>query len=150
MKKINTSIMLTAAALMLPATRLHAKSACPSEITAAVENAYPKSKVTSCKQEKENGKTTYDVSLVTADSKKLSLDLNPDGSILMTEMSISVDSVPVPVVTAFSAKYPGAKIQGGEKQTAADGAVTYEVAFKAKGKKHEVTYKEDGTYLDFE
>jgi len=55
------------------------------------------------------------------------------------------------VTAAFEAKYPKTKASKAEKQTKADGTVTYEIAFKdAKGKKHEATFKEDGTFVEEE
>ncbi len=55
------------------------------------------------------------------------------------------------MTAAFEAKYPKTKASKAEKQTKADGTVTYEIAFKdAKGKKHEATFKEDGTFVEEE
>jgi len=54
------------------------------------------------------------------------------------------------VTSAFEAKYSGTKAARAEKQTKADGAVTYELAFEKGGKKHEATFWEDGKFKEEE
>jgi hypothetical protein len=128
-----------------------AKTDCPSVVKDAAEKAYPSSKTTGCKQENEKGKVQYEVKLVTKEAKKLELDISPEGSVLLTEEVVAMDSVPKGVMSAFDTKYPKMKAARAEKQTKADGTVTYEIAWKdAKGKKHEATFKEDGSFVEEE
>ena len=47
---------------------------------------------------------------------------------------------------AFAAKYPKAKADRAEKQVKADKTTTYEIAFG----KTEVTFKDDGTFVEEE
>ncbi|HEV7516267.1 MAG TPA: PepSY-like domain-containing protein [Thermoanaerobaculia bacterium] len=138
-------------ALLLAPGLAVAKTDCPAAVTDAAQKAYPAAKVTACKQEKEKGKVQYEVKLETQEAKKLELDISPEGSILLTEEAVAVDSVPKSVMAAFEAKYPKMKAAKADKQTQADGTVGYEIAFKdAKGKKHEATFKEDGTFVEEE
>jgi hypothetical protein len=145
-----TVITLAFAMLIAPGLAV-AKTDCPSPVKDAVKKAYPSSKVTACKEEKEKGKVQYEVKLETKEAKKLELDVSPEGSVLLTEEAIATGSVPKGVLAAFDAKYPKMKAAKADKQTKADGTVTYEIAFKdAKGKKHEATFKEDGTFVEEE
>jgi hypothetical protein len=51
---------------------------------------------------------------------------------------------------AFAAKYGAAKPTRAEMQTAADGKVTYELAFAAGTKKKEATFGSDGAFVEEE
>ena len=128
-----------------------AQPACPSAVKDAAQKAYPNSRMTACKQEKEKGKVQYEVKLMTKEEKKLELDISPEGSILLTEESVATGAVPKGVIAAFNAKYPRMEAASADKQTKPDGTVAYEIAFRdAKGKKHEATFKEDGTFVEEE
>jgi hypothetical protein len=128
-----------------------AGGACPPAVTRATQKAHPSSKITACKQENEKGKVQYEVKLETKEAKKLELDVSPEGSILLTEEAVAVDSVPRAVMTAFTAKYPQMKAASADKQTKSDGSVSYEIAWKdAKGKRHEATFSEKGPFLEEE
>ena len=59
-------------------------------------------------------------------------------------------SVPPEVMNAFQGKYAGATPTRAEKQTAADGKVSYELAFSAGGKKKEVTFTSEGGFVEEE
>jgi hypothetical protein len=146
----HTAAALAIAMLIAPGLAV-AETDCPSAVKDAAQKAYPGSRVTSCKQEKEKGKVQYEVKLATKGEQKLELDISPEGSVLLTEEVVATGSVPKGVMSAFGAKYPKMKADRAEKQTTADGTVTYEIAFKdAKGKKHEATFKEDGTFVEEE
>ena len=145
-----TVLTLALAMLIAPGLAV-AKSGCPSAVKDAAQKAYPSSKVTACKEEKEKGKVQYEVKLETKERKKLELDVSPEGSVLLTEEEVATGSVPKAVTAAFEAKYPKTRASKAEKQTKADGTITYEIAFKdAKGKRHEATFKEDGTFVEEE
>ncbi len=149
-KRTVLTLTLALATLMAPGLAV-AKPGCPPPVKDAAQKAYPSSKVTACKEEKEKGKVQYEVKLETKKAKKLELDISPEGAVLLTEEEVATGSVPKAVTAAFEAKYPKTKASKAEKQTKADGSVTYEVAFKdAKGKRHEATFKEDGTFVEEE
>src|SRR5438270_5132713 len=50
------------------------RAGCPQPVTDAVKKAHPEAKIASCKEEKEHGKTQYEVKL-----DKLELDVSPEG-----------------------------------------------------------------------
>ena len=138
-----TGIVLT---YQLPGTAAD----CPGAVTAAVQKAHPGATVSSCKKEDEHGKQQYEVKLMAKDGQKLELDVDPAGAILLTEESVAVSSVPQVVIAALGAKYTAAKPTRAEKQTAADGTISYELAFTTGGKKKESTFKADGSLVEEE
>jgi hypothetical protein len=107
---------------------------------------YPEGRITACGEEGEGRNTQFEVKLTTKDSKAVELDISPQGSLLQTEEKVDVASVPSTVISAFRTKYPSTKATAAEKQTKADGSVTYELGFSFKGKKLEATFGEDGTF----
>ena len=127
-----------------------AKLSCPTEVSASVEKAYPNAKVSSCKQENEDGKTTYEVKLEKKGARKLVLDVTPEGAILQTEKRIRLRAVPKAVREAFAKKYPTMRMSSAEEQTKADGAITYELGFMDKMKNHEATFASDGVFVEEE
>ena len=127
-----------------------AAAECPSAVTAAVLKAHAGAAIASCKQEHENGKTQFEVKLAAKTGTDISLDVSPDGAILMTEQSIAVGDVPPAVMGAFAAKFPTAKPTRAEMQTAADGKVTYEMRFGAGAAKKEATFTTDGALVEEE
>ncbi len=147
---VQSSLTIISVGLLLAPVSSHAKGKCPAAVTEAIQKSQPDATVESCKKEKEHGKTQYEVKLTTKDSKKLEFDVSPEGSILQTEEKVDVSAVPAAVTSAFAAKYPSTKATKAEKQTKADGAVTYELGFKANGKKRHATFAEDGKFLEKE
>lgn len=145
-------IRVVAVAALLACLPLYAsaKGSCPEPVKESVSKAQPGSKIVSCKPETLKGKTQYEVKLKTADGKKLEVDAAPDGAILLTEETVAVSSVPEAVSKAFAARYSDAKATRAEKQTAADGKVAYELAWKAAGKKKEATFDANGGFVSEE
>src|SRR5436309_8041252 len=93
--------VLTLALSMLIAPGLAvAKPGCPSPVKDAAQKAYPSSKVTACKEEKEKGKVQYEVKLETKEAKKVELDISPEGAVLVTEEEVATRSVPKAVTAA--------------------------------------------------
>ena len=137
-------------AVLVVSSAAWASAGCPANVTDAAVKAFPGAKVTSCKQEKEHGKVQFEVKLDTKDAKKMELDISPEGSVLLTEEKVPVETVPPVVMTAFGAKYPKAKAEHAEKQTKPDGTITYELAWTDKGKRHEATFGDDGKFVDEE
>jgi ApbE superfamily uncharacterized protein (UPF0280 family) len=138
------------ATIYLSLGSLTSAGTCPSAVTAAVHKAHADAAVTSCKQEHEKGKSEFEVKLATAGGQTMDLDVSPDGTILLTEEPVALSAVPAEVMNALGSKYAGAKPTRAEKQTAADGTVTYEIAFAAGMKKKEATFGADGTFVEEE
>ncbi len=131
-----------------PAKKLAA--ACPPAVTDTIAKTFPKSKIRKCKAEHEHGRDQFEVKLIKGDGAKAEVDVAPDGKILQIEEKVSVDKLPSPVVKAFSAKYPKAKVDAAEKQTPAEGAASYELAFATGSGRKEATFTEDGTFVEEE
>jgi len=131
-------------ALLVASPALAAPS-CPTAVTDAIAKAFPKSKVASCKAEKEHGHDQFEVRVTKADATKAEVDVAPDGTILQIEEKIAVTELPDAVKKAFATKYPKAKVERAEKQTAGQD-ISYEVAFGGK----EATFKADGTFVEEE
>ena len=123
---------------------------CPSSVKSAAVKAHPDAKVVACKMEKEKGNVQYEVKLAGKGGKKLELDISPDGQILLTEEVVPLDTLPAAVLQGFQAKHPGAKPQRAEKQTVADGKISYEIAFQSGTARKEDTFAADGTFVEEE
>lgn len=135
----------TLAAILLVATPAVAAPSCPTAVTDAIAKAFPKSKVDRCKAEKEHGHDQFEVRVTKSDAKKAEVDVAPDGKILQVEEKVAPAELPAAVKKAFAAKYPKAKAERAERQTAGSD-VSYEIAFGAK----EATFKADGTFVEEE
>ncbi|HEV3075805.1 MAG TPA: PepSY-like domain-containing protein [Thermoanaerobaculia bacterium] len=151
----NRTVLFLVLAIVLlvgtPAILVAKTAACPAAVKDAALKAYPSAKVTACKEEKEKGKVQYEVKLETKEAKKLELDISPEGAVLLTEETAALDLVPQAVTAAFAAKYPKMKATRAAKQTRPDGTITYELAWRdAQGKRHEATFKDDGTFVEEE
>lgn len=127
-----------------------ATTACPAEVTKAIDKAFPKAKVDNCKAEKEKGHDQFEVKLTRADGSKAEVDVSPDGKILQVEEKVALDKVPAAVMKAFAAKYPKAKPTEAEKQTPSDGKPVYELGFMVDKTKHEASFGEDGKFIEEE
>lgn len=125
-------------------------SSCPAAVTAALAKAFPRATVTRCKAEREDGHDQFEAKLTRADGGKLEVDVSPDGKILQTEEKIALDRVPAAVMKAFAAKYPHSKVTSAEKQTPATGEASYELAFASDHGRKEVTFTENGKFVEEE
>jgi hypothetical protein len=140
--------MKTFAFLLVMATAAHAE--CPAAVKTAINKAFAKSSITSCKAEKEHGHDQFEVRVTKADGAKAEVDVEPDGKIIQVEEKIAVDKVPAAVMKAFAAKYAKAKVDRAEKQTPSEGKPSYELAFASGSGRKEATFSEDGTFVEEE
>jgi uncharacterized membrane protein YkoI len=120
---------------------------CPAPVTSAVAQAHPHAKTLACKAEKEDGRTVYEVKIKTADGKTLEMDVNPDGTILVTEERIAVGDVPAAVMSALRTAHADAKVSQAERLTSEDGEISYELTYKSGGHEHEMTVTQAGDVL---
>jgi ribosomal protein L7/L12 len=147
-----TFILLLATAPALaapPAAAPAAPPACPDAVTKAVKAAFAKATIGACKAEREHGKDQFEVVLTKADGSKVEVDVAPDGTILQVEEKIAVDALPEAVKKAFAAKYPKARADAAEKQTAGKD-VRYEIAFQGDNGRKEATFAADGKFIEEE
>jgi uncharacterized membrane protein YkoI len=125
-------------------------SPCPANVADAVLKAHVGAVVNECKQETEDGKLQYEVKITSKDGKRMELDVDFGGKILLTEEYVELADVPAAVLTAFTARFPGAKASRAEKLTALDGKVIYEIAFADGAAKKEATFTADGAPVEEE
>ncbi len=102
-----------------------------------------------CRREVADGRTQWEVR-VGEHGRKLELDVAPNGTILQTEEKVALDVVPSSVKAAFAKKYSGSPVISAEKQTRADGNVSFELAFKIGGKQREATFTAKGEFVEEE
>ena len=127
-----------------------ARADCPSKIKTVIEKAFEKSKISTCKLEREHGHDQYEVKLAKADGSLVEVDVSSDGKILQTEEKVAVSEVPAAVMKAFAARYPKAKVDRAEKQTPSEGPPTFELAFATDKGRKEATFASDGTFVEEE
>ncbi|HEY8090925.1 MAG TPA: PepSY-like domain-containing protein [Polyangiaceae bacterium] len=125
-------------------------AACPAAVTASIAKELPGATITGCKPEHEDGREQYEVKVDKSGGDKVEVDVAPDGAILQTEQGIPLDQIPARVMTAFNAKYPGAKPTRAEKQMRTGKGAFYEIKFPAEPKAKEATFAEDGTFVEEE
>lgn len=148
--RTNQPLIAALALLALGGAAHGADATCPAPVKASIEKTFAKSKIGSCKAEHEDGRDQFEVKVTKADGTKAEVDVLPDGTIVQIEEKVDVVKLPVAVTKAFAAKYPKAKIDRGEKQTTAKGAVSYELAFRTDAGRKEATFTEDGKFVEEE
>ena len=127
-----------------------AAPACPAAVTASIVKEFPGAATTTCKLEHVDGRDQFEVKINKSGNEKVEVDVAPDGAILQTEQAIPLGQVPARVMTAFGAKYPGAKPLRAEKQVRTGKGAFYEIKFAAEPKAKEATFAEDGAFLEEE
>lgn len=96
-------------------------------------------------EEKEKGKTVYEVETKGANGKTRDLLLDTTGTVIETEEEVDLDSIPEPAKAAIQKRLAGGTIQKVEKLTKGS-SVSYEAAIKTKsGKNTEVGVNADGS-----
>jgi len=141
-----TTLLLTSTASADPKV---APASCPGPVTASVAKRFPGATISSCKAEHEKGHDQFEVK-ITSDHGNAEIDVSPDGKILVVEEVVAMETIPAVVMKAFGLKYPKAKPTRAEKQTPAEGAITYEIAFLVADKRHEATFTNDGAFVEEE
>ena len=103
----------------------------PKVILDAFKKAYPKAVIKGASEEKENGKTTWEVESI---DNGLGRDLiyNLDGTVVEFEEVVTAASLPPAVTAALKAKYPKATITKAEKLFKGK-TITYEMAIAGAG-----------------
>jgi hypothetical protein len=149
-KSISLALCILTTSALADAVKRPAPAGCPTVVKTSLGNAFPGSKLGTCKAEHENGRDQFEVKLTKADGNAVEVDIGADGKILQIEEKVALDKVPAAVMKAFGARYPQAKAEAAEKQTPATGAATYELAFTLDSVRKEVTFAEDGKFVDAE
>ena len=135
MKKLMMMTVLGASLAFVACGQKLDASKVPALVKASFAKEYPG---ISPKWEKENG--NYEVNFK-KDGNTMSLLIQPNGSIVETEMDIKIADLPATVLAYVKEHYPGKNIKEAAKITKADRSVNYEaevngkdVIFDANGK----------------
>lgn len=100
-------------------------------------------------EEKENGKTSYEVEMVVNGHTK-DVQIDPSGTVTEIEEELAIDSLPADVKAGLAAKAGGGKIVKVESLTKKGKIVAYEAKVDNAGKKSEIQVGPDGKPLDHE
>ena len=100
-------------------------------------------------EEKENGKTSYEVEMVVNGHTK-DVQIDPSGTVAEIEEEVALDALPADVKAGLVAKVGGGKIVKVESLTKKGKIVAYEAKVDTAGKKSEVQVGPDGKPLDHE
>ena len=129
---------------------------CPPAVKKVLAKAYPEGKIGNCRKEAEKGKAHYAAEVTTKAGDKIEIDVEEDGKIVQTEVVVALDAVPQAVLKAFAARYPNATAKKAEKETKANGEISYEITFEhgqgqGQGKKRgEATFTAEGVFVEEE
>jgi hypothetical protein len=137
MKKLFIPAVVTAFLALPGLAQKINSSKVPAAVKAAFAKEYPG---TIAKWEKE--KDNYEVSFK-KNGTKMSLLIEPNGSIIETEMDIRINELPAKILTYVKKHYAGMSIKEASKITRADRSVNYEASINGK----EVLFDDNGKFI---
>jgi uncharacterized membrane protein YkoI len=145
--------LLTVTMLLAVSAIAQEKKIKRSELPAAVEKTVAEvskgATVQGFNEEKENGKTTYEVEMVVnGHSKDVQIDVS--GAVIEVEEQVSMDALPTEIKAGLQAKAGKGKIMKVESIRKKDKLVAYEAQIVTDGKKSEIQVGPDGKPLDHE
>ena len=120
----------------------------PAAVKAAIEKGTTGGQVQEIEKKQHDGKVIYEVDYV-KDGAEKSIQVTPDGMIVKTEETTTIDDVPAVVKTAIEHAMAavGAKVKKIEKEEY-DGKVVYDVDYVVDYvKEGEIIVAEDGTIV---
>jgi uncharacterized membrane protein YkoI len=121
----------------------------PKAVMDAVKAKFPGAEMKEAAREEEDGKTTYEVSIVHA-GKKIDVSAKPDGTIIVVETVIKASELPAAVKKTLEAKYPKAEYRTIET-VEEGGKLSYEVLLETTNDDDiEVVLDRDGKILKTE
>jgi len=100
-------------------------------------------------EEKEQGKTTYEVQM-TMNGHSKDLEIDESGVVIEVEEQVTLEALPTEVRTGLQARAGKGRITKVESITKKDRLVAYEAQVETDGKKSEVQVGADGKPLDHE
>jgi len=125
------------------------RSELPAKVEKTVVEQSKGATIRGFNEEKENGKTAYEVELlVNGHSKDVGMAAN--GAVIEIEEQVGIESLSADVRTALRAKAGKGKITKIESITKKDKLVAYEAQVVTNGKKSEVQVGPNGQSLDHE
>jgi len=136
MKKIlivccSCALMIAACSQKIDASKV------PTAVKAAFSNNFPDTKAKWIK-EGENFEAEF-----TFQQQEMSAVFTPSGSMLETEVEISIAALPASIPVYIKANYPGAPVKEVAKITAANGEISFEAEIKGK----DLLFDEKGNFI---
>jgi uncharacterized membrane protein YkoI len=125
------------------------RSALPAAVEKAVQAETKGATIKGFAQEREHGKTFYEVETV-VDGRTRDILFAPDGSVAEIEEEVSFDSLPSEVQTGLKKKAGGVNIEKVESLTKKSRLVAYEGRIRRNGKDAEIQVGPDGRNLAHE
>jgi uncharacterized membrane protein YkoI len=125
------------------------RSDLPPTVEKTVAEASKGATIKGFSEERENGKTTYEVELVVNGHTK-DVEMDATGAILEIEEEVTMDALSANVKAGLTAKAAGGKILKVESLTKNGKVVAYEAKVETAGKKSEIQVGPDGKPLDHE
>ena len=117
----------------------------PAPVQNTVKEQTKNATLVGLKEEKEKGKTVYEVETKGASGKTRDLLLDSTGALIETEEEIDLDAIPAAANAAIQKRLAGGTIRKVEKITKGS-SVSYEAAIKTKsGKNAEIGVNADGS-----
>jgi len=117
----------------------------PAAVISAFKTAYPNATIRGYAQEKENGKTFYEIESREGTTARDIL-YHPDGTVAEIEESIAATDLPANAQEAIHQKYPKAVISLAEKTTVGD-KVGYEVSARQGKQRISMEFDASGKVL---
>ncbi len=145
--KISTLLCLQVALLapVLAAEKKVKLESLPPAVQNGVREQTKNATLVGLNEEKEKGKTVYEVETKGASGKTRDLLLDSTGAVIETEEEIDLDAVPAAAKAAIQKRLAGGTIRKVEKLTKGS-SVSYEAAIKTKsGKNTEIGVNADGS-----
>lgn len=141
------SLAVTAAAA--PQEKKIKRSDLPPAVEQTVTTQSTGAAIKGFNEEKENGKTLYEVEMVVNGHTKDVL-IDASGAVVEVEEEVAMNALPAEVKAGLIAKAGNGKLVKVESLTKHDKLVAYEAQVNANGKKSEVQVGPDGKPLDHE
>ena len=153
--KTTIALVVLACALAAPAQAGEneekvAEENVPKVVRDAVTKKFPDAASRSFEKETKGKVTQYEVAVELKDggkTRKLSMDLSPEGAILSEEEKISFEDLPSAVKTAHSASRYGKSTVDAVEREVKQQKTTYEILVVAPEGKRELVYDEKGALL---
>lgn len=125
------------------------RSDLPSAVEKTVAEVSKGATIKGFNEEKEAGKTSYEVEMVVNGHTK-DVQIDPTGTVTEVEEEVAIDSLSADVKAGLAAKAGAGKISKVESLTKNGKLVAYEAQVESAGKKSEIQVGPDGKPLDHE
>jgi hypothetical protein len=103
----------------------------------------PGTTVKGCVKDVSDGKTTYEMELITPKGSK-DVTFSPAGDVVEVEQEVDPTTLPAPVTAAFAKAASGGKLGKVESLTRQGKLISYESTVEKGGKHREVAFTPDG------